>query len=92
MQERILLNIQSVYGSAYIRNLFFSTRDKFVDASSLDNPRSGFLRLWQEALFSLKQYGFSVFLEIGVSKNLGASPVNHLSGPQVLAPHAVGIG
>jgi hypothetical protein len=83
--------VESVYLSSETDKLSLNFRDTFIEVSSLNNTRSSFLSLWQEALFPFKQYGFSVFLEFGVSKNLGASPINHLSGPQVLAPHAVGI-
>jgi hypothetical protein len=32
-----------------------------------------------------------VTLELGVPEHLGAGDVDHLAGPEVLAPHAVGV-
>jgi hypothetical protein len=88
----VFLVIEHIHVTMQVYNLRLGLLDEFIDVSSLNDSRRSLLRLWQEALFPLKQNGFSVLFELGVSEHLGTGSVNNLARPQVLAPHAVSIG
>jgi len=63
-----------------------------INLSALDDSRDCVLGPGKEALLALKEDRLPVTLELGVPEHLGAGDVDHLAGPEVLAPHAVGIG
>jgi len=73
-------------------NLLLCLNYEPVDASTAYDSVGGILRLGQEALFPLKENGLPVLLELAIPENLCAGLVDNLASPELLAPHAVGIG